>query len=400
MKFLALGAKFEHVAKNRDPTTLRTDSGLAKHGHGRSHRGRIGIIAFVDQRRCSARKFEHLANAPSGGGTKVRQRQRRQSEISPGKRRRRKHRERVHRHMPSRHSDFIRDIVAKQARMDGGTFTVQRDIEQARIRLGVLAERHDARDATGLRLVAQTCELRIVDVEDRRAIRLKSREDFRLGVGNRFDSGEEFEVHWLDRGDDRKMRAHQFHQRLDLACMVHTNLEDRELRARRAPRERQRHAPMIIEGCRRGMGFALPLQHRTQRFLGRGLADRSRHRDDLCMRAGARGFRDINQTCEHVRHHQQRQAIRKMRAMRLRDHRNPTAVLQRRFDKSMPVMHIALDREISFARRDGAAIDGNAGDALGQGTDAFRLHRFRHRGNGPQGLCHATCSANAAEAAS
>ena len=53
------------------------------------------------------------------------------------------------------------------------------------------------------------------------------------------------------------VRPHHLHQRRDLAGMVHADLEDRKAHARRAARQRQRHAPVIVEGGRRGMGLAL-----------------------------------------------------------------------------------------------------------------------------------------------
>jgi len=48
------------------------------------------------------------------------------------------------------------------------------------------------------------------------------------------------------------------------------------------------------------------------------------------------------------------------------DHRQRRARLQSRGDKIVPVMHLALDRKISFSRRDGAAVDGKSGDRVRQ----------------------------------
>ena len=79
------------------------------------------------------------------------------------------------------------------------------------------------------------------------------------------------------------------------------------------------------------------------------------------IEARARGARKIDQTGEHVVHHQQRRVGREFVALRGFDHRQRRAGLQRRRDEIMPVMDVALDREISLARRDGAAVDGKAG---------------------------------------
>ena len=94
----------------------------------------------------------------------------------------------------------------------------------------MLAERNDAADAGILRAPLQPRELRVVAVDHRRAARLEPEEDFRLGVGDSLERAEEFQMHRLDGGDDRYMRAHQPGQRLDLAGMVHADLEHRETR--------------------------------------------------------------------------------------------------------------------------------------------------------------------------
>ena len=60
--------------------------------------------------------------------------------------------------------------------------------------------------------------------------------------------GEEFQVHRLDRGDDRHVRAHQLRQRRDLAGVVHADLEHAVARVGRHARQRQRHAPVVVEG--------------------------------------------------------------------------------------------------------------------------------------------------------
>src|SRR6185312_7387948 len=55
---------------------------------------------------------------------------------------------------------------------------------------------------------------------------LDAGKDLGLRVRNRLDAGEELQMHRLDGGDDGDMRPHHFYQRLDLACMVHADLED------------------------------------------------------------------------------------------------------------------------------------------------------------------------------
>jgi len=60
------------------------------------------------------------------------------------------------------------------------------------------------------------------------------------------------------------------------------------------------------------------------------------------------------------RHFRDRDDLLANVALRGFDHRQRGPGLQRGRNESMPVMDIALDREISFARRDGAAVDREA----------------------------------------
>ena len=108
------------------------------------------------------------------------------------------------------------------------------------------------------------------------------------------------------------------------------------------------------------MGLALRAEHAPQRFLGRGLADRSGDRDDARAETRSRGVREIDQAGEHVIDHQQRRVGGKFLALRGFNNRQRRACVQGRRDKIMAVVHIALDRKVGFARRDGAAVDGKA----------------------------------------
>ena len=197
------------------------------------------------------------------------------------------------------------------------------------------------------------------------------------------------------------MRPHHFDQRLDFAGMVHADLEDGKTRRRRASRQRQRHAPVIVEGCGRGVSLALRAEHAAQRLLGRGLADRTGDRDHLRMQPGARGTGEIDERGQHVVHQQERRVGREFFALGGFDHRERSARLQGRRDKIMPVMDLALDRKISFSRRDGAAVDRKSRDRVVQRAIDRCAHRFRHHGRSPQRCrAHATLGASAAATAS
>src|SRR5439155_24353175 len=98
------------------------------------------------------------------------------------------------------------------------------------------------------RRASETVELRIITVEHRRTVLLETRKNLRFRVGNRLDTGEKFEMHRLDRGDDGDMRAHEFGERRELARMTHAEVELAQARGLGEPRERKRHAPVIIVG--------------------------------------------------------------------------------------------------------------------------------------------------------
>ena len=70
-------------------------------------------------------------------------------------------------------------------------------------------------------------------------------------------------------------------ERRDLAGMVHADLDHREIGVGGHPRQRQRHAPVVVVARLGGMDAALAGQHRAQHLLGRGLADRAGDADHL-----------------------------------------------------------------------------------------------------------------------
>ena len=61
-------AKFQHVAEHRDPPAEMADRRLPEQRKRGAHRGRIGVVAFVDQGGRAARQVERDARAAAGGG--------------------------------------------------------------------------------------------------------------------------------------------------------------------------------------------------------------------------------------------------------------------------------------------------------------------------------------------
>ncbi len=131
------------------------------------------------------------------------------------------------------------------------------------------------------------------------------------------------------------------------------------------------------------MGLALVSEHAPQRLLGRGLADRAGHRDHLPVQTRARGMRESNEAREHILHHEQRCLGCEPVALRGFDYRERGAGLQRRSDKIVSVVNVALDGEIGFARRNAAAVDRQPGNRFRQHPATCGLHRRSHRTRRP-----------------
>ena len=247
------------MRRPRGPT-----SRLPEQRERRPHRGRIGVVALVDQQRRAARQLERDARAASGRRLQLGERERRERKIGADERGRRQHRERIEHEMPARRAELVGDVGAEDARLHGRAVRLQRALEQPCV--GARRARRTRRSARrrrccALRASRPNCGLsRLITAAPPR---LEPEEDLRLGVGDRLERAEEFEMHRLDRGDDRDLRAHQAGERLDLAGMVHADLEHGVARALRAARERQRHAPMIVVGGDRGMGLAVARRARA-----------------------------------------------------------------------------------------------------------------------------------------
>ncbi len=180
-------------------------------------------------------------------------------------------------------------------------------------------------------------------------------EDFRLGVGDRLDAGEEFEMHRLDRGDrPRTCGRTIFDQRRDLAGVVHADLEDRKRTRGRAARQRQRHAPVIVEGGGRGVASAPARQARGAAPPWCWSCRPTGDRDHLRRRRRARAARA--RSTRAVEHVVRRPAAAHRRRILSRwaviDHRQRRALRfkRARADEIMAVMDVALDREIGLAR--------------------------------------------------
>ena len=303
--------------------------------------------------------------------------------------------------MTARRAELVDHVVAQNLGVHARTVRLQRQVDEPRIGLRVLAERHDCCGARGLRGALKPLVERAVAVDHRGAVRLEPEKNLGLGVGDRLDRVEKFEMHRFDRRDDRNVRPHQPRQRRDLACVIHADLENGEMRALRQPRQGERHAPMVVVGRRRRVGLALSCQHQAQGILGPGLADRSGDRDDAGARATARRGGEIAQGGEHVGNQEKRRIRRHGDVFFLRDDAKRRAAFERGRDKIVAIAVLAQNREERVLRLDAAAVDGKPADCRGQRPRARSSHRRGHRRDGPQrAIAHATLSSSAAKTAS
>ena len=138
-------------------------------------------------------------------------------------------------------------------------------------------------------------------------------------------------------GDDRDMRTHHGDQRRDFARMVHADFE--HCRNAPVPACARASAARPSDCCRtrRRMGRPGVAQAPAQGLLGRGLADRTGHRDDpalLRLRAArARPSSAARTSRDDIKRPERPQRF----GMRFVDHRRRGAFFERRGDVIMAV---------------------------------------------------------------
>jgi len=122
--------------------------------------------------------------------------------------------------------------------------------------------------------------------------------------------------------------------------MVHADLEHAIIGAHGQPRQRQRHAPMIVETLVRRMNHASAAEHGAEDFLGRRFASAARHCDPLAEISHARSGGKIAQPLQRIANHQQRRTFWRV-FRRARNERRRCASLEGVFQKFMAVANIA-----------------------------------------------------------
>ena len=237
---------------------------LAEHVQRRRHRGRIGVVAFVDQRRLAARRRSSMRRTPRpAAGSICDSDSAAQREIGAGQRRRRQHRQRIHRHVAAGHAELVGDVLPENVGMHR---RAGRDAADSRAAAHRISRRRRTRRCARCRASWRArcsranCELSRLSTTappgstPAKISALASAIASMPAKNSRCTGSTVVMMATCGRTI--------FDQRLDFAGVIHADLEDRKSRRGRAARQRQRHAPMIVE--RRGRGVGLALRRRAR----------------------------------------------------------------------------------------------------------------------------------------
>ena len=122
----ALGAELQHVAEHRDTPAKTLHGDLPEQREGRAHRGRVGIIAFVDQQHRAAGQIERHALTATDRRLEIGERERSEREIGAEQRGAGQHRERIVEHVASGRTELVGDVVTEDARLGRRGLGLQR----------------------------------------------------------------------------------------------------------------------------------------------------------------------------------------------------------------------------------------------------------------------------------
>ena len=246
--------------------------------------------------------------------------------------------------------------------MDRGHNVAARILQVARkephVRGVASAESDDARHAKTPRMSGQTLVVAIVAIEHRDRIGLHAGEQAGFLVGDRLFRAHVTDMRRLDVGDHADMGLDQPGQRLDLAGMVHADLEHAVPRVARQAREADRHADVVVVAGDAGRGRRLCRQQGTQSVLGAGLADGAGDAGDARRAAAAAGVSQIGQGLHRVGDTDQR-PLRPRNVARHDGGRG--AAHEGVGDVDVTVGGLAVQREEQVALADGAAVESDAG---------------------------------------
>ena len=234
----------------------------------------------------------------------------------------------------------------------------------------VLAEGEDAARRCGRRMGAQALEIGVVAVDHRRAARLEAGEDLALGVGDAPDRAEELDVHRLDRGDDRHVRAHH---RSGAGSRRHGSCRSRT-RRRRSRAACARASAARPNGCCRTPTEACvaPWRERARRSASLvPVLPTEPVTATIFARVRRRAARpEPAHGLEHVRHDDQRARTGELGRPLLGDDSRRGALGQRVAHEIVAVARLALDGEEEVARLERARVDRDPGASAKPTADA------------------------------
>ena len=286
MQGAGVGSQFQHVAQHRQAASARRRHRGGQAGQGGPHRGRAGVVGFVDDDDLPIAPREGLAGAAAFRSDHPGQRWGGILERHADGSGRQQHGQAIARPLAAGNTDpVVQRLIAEQGEDQGGV-VLDGEIQQAPIGFDRGAEALAIDNPGCLRRGQQQRIMGVVARQDRGAAGFDAQKDLGLGFGDGGGRGEEFHMHRFHRGDDGDMRADQPGQGRDLARMVHPQFEHAEAACRRHPRQRQGNAPVVVEAAGAGMGRTGRLEGQLEHFLGAGLADAAGHRDDAGGRSG------------------------------------------------------------------------------------------------------------------
>ena len=142
-------AQFQHVAEHRDAASARPDLDRRQRGQRGPHRGRVGVVALVDEEGLAV---PHSKGRPLAAPDRRAQRRERQGGAGQIRAEAVDHRhdaERVHRRVAAGGAELVGHRLAHHHGVHHREVGAQHDPAGAHIRLGVLAEGDDAASLRG-----------------------------------------------------------------------------------------------------------------------------------------------------------------------------------------------------------------------------------------------------------
>ena len=290
----------------------------------------------------------------------LRQRKSARAKITADRHHRGHHRQRIDYPVLTRLADGVAQPPLAQLRGHQRAATGRTNrIDQPRLGMRGKAERDHAR-GMALGLGAQPRIVRAVGRNDCHTAFNQTLENLALGVGDLGLILEKADMCGRDRRHDCNVRAHQPRQLRQFARMVHAHLEHAELRARRHPRQAQRHADMVVVAFQAAVRATpatvkttTPIERGEQCLFDPGLARRTGYADDFCgmLHPRPRCARQRLQRGKGIGHQHMRLRNRPI------DHHRCRAARKGTIEEFVPVGRFALERKEQVALGHLTAID-------------------------------------------